>query len=256
MLTQEESKEKSRLLSNERSRRYRNKNHDKILERSRIYREKNHDKILQHSREYWQRNYAGKEDTPQRRYNSKNKEKISLRNREIKLKNKYGLTVEEYTQMCIKQENKCFICGKIPTILYVDHSHTTNNIRGLICQKCNCALGLFKEDINLLKNLIFYLETISLKEINNIEFDYNFRKRGKVPRKNSSFTLAMYNKMYENQGGRCEICDNFQPTLCVDHDHETNMIRGLICNRCNKSLGLFEDNIEIIRGAIFYLEKN
>jgi hypothetical protein len=41
----------------------------------------------------------------------------------------------------------------------------------------------------------------------------------------------------------------------VDHDHETNKIRGLLCSRCNTGLGLFFDNISNLENAILYLKK-
>lgn len=44
--------------------------------------------------------------------------------------------------------------------LSVDHCHKTGKVRGLLCSNCNTAIGLLKEDINVLKNAINYLTTI------------------------------------------------------------------------------------------------
>lgn len=44
-------------------------------------------------------------------------------------------------------------------------------------------------------------------------------------------------------------------TLCVDHDHETGRVRGLLCNRCNVALARFGDTIAGVRAALNYLER-
>ena len=78
----------------------------------------------------------------------------------------YGMTLEEYEERLIKQEGVCAIC-KLPDgsikndkwqPLYVDHNHVTGSIRGLLCHNCNVSLGLFNDDVSLLKNAIVYLE--------------------------------------------------------------------------------------------------
>lgn len=54
-----------------------------------------------------------------------------------------------------------------------------------------------------------------------------------------------YNRMLDYAKGACEICSAV-PTpdkpLCVDHDHTTGDIRGLLCDHCNRGLGYFKDN--------------
>lgn len=42
----------------------------------------------------------------------------------------------------------------------------------------------------------------------------------------------------------------------MDHNHESNKFRGMLCNHCNRGLGNFKDNIEILKKAILYLEAN
>jgi hypothetical protein len=73
-------------------------------------------------------------------------------------------------------------------------------------------------------------------------------------------TLAEYNILFENQNGCCAICGSKETkrkgnkNLCVDHDHNTNRIRGLLCLNCNRALGLFGDDKEVIEKALSYLE--
>lgn len=63
-----------------------------------------------------------------------------------------------------------------------------------------------------------------------------------------------YQDMYDAQDGLCGICQNHEKTLNVDHDHETGLIRGLLCGKCNKAIGLLDDSIETLYSAIDYLE--
>lgn len=57
------------------------------------------------------------------------------------------LMLKDYCEICFKKENLCY-----------DHSHVTNKFRGTLCQTCNSALGMFKDDITILKNAIKYLK--------------------------------------------------------------------------------------------------
>jgi len=63
---------------------------------------------------------------------------------------------------------------------------------------------------------------------------------------------------YEKHDGKCEICRNVCETgknLAMDHNHQTGEIRGMLCNLCNRGLGLFKDNPELLTKAIEYLNK-
>ena len=67
-----------------------------------------------------------------------------------------------------------------------------------------------------------------------------------------------YTKMFEDQGGVCAICSDSCSTfdnLCVDHDHTTGQVRGLLCKSCNIALGEFKDNISLLQAAIDYVSK-
>jgi len=69
-------------------------------------------------------------------------------------------------------------------------------------------------------------------------------------------TVDIYNQMYEDQKGLCWICTGL-PTdgksLNVDHCHKTKQVRGLLCNLCNRALGLFRDDPAILSQAMWYL---
>lgn len=72
---------------------------------------------------------------------------------------KVDMTYDEFKQMFKKQKGVCKICGGLETKrrLSVDHCHETGKVRGLLCQQCNIALGLFKDNPKLLKKAIKYL---------------------------------------------------------------------------------------------------
>lgn len=80
----------------------------------------------------------------------------------------YNLSKEEYEKLVNNCNNSCLICRKssteLKTGLCVDHSHKTNKIRGLLCQDCNRGLGMFKENIQFLKNAINYLENTEVND--------------------------------------------------------------------------------------------
>jgi len=55
-----------------------------------------------------------------------------------------------------------------------------------------------------------------------------------------------YNILYKNQDGKCLICKEKRNKLCIDHDHITGEVRGLLCIKCNAMLGHIETrNIRI-----------
>jgi hypothetical protein len=78
-----------------------------------------------------------------------------------------------------------------------------------------------------------------------------------------------YNLSYEevlrlraDQNELCAICnkpgfmmnDRVKSGLNVDHDHDTGLVRGMLCHNCNRALGLFQDDIDLLHAAINYLE--
>lgn len=65
-------------------------------------------------------------------------------------------------------------------------------------------------------------------------------------------TVAEYNAMVKRANGKCKICRT-QTKLVIDHDHTTGMVRGLICDHCNRLLGGAKDSIKTLRAAIKYL---
>jgi hypothetical protein len=97
-------------------------------------------------------------DNPERQYESR---------RAHNLRTFYGMTVEEFDAMLAAQAGGCAICGKDEPaahgrtgkkfLLSVDHDHATGRVRGLLCQRCNRAIGMLDDDPDLLQKAISYL---------------------------------------------------------------------------------------------------
>ena len=81
---------------------------------------------------------------------------------------------------------------------------------------------------------------------------YSLKKYGLTP---ESFEVLL-----ESQGGACAICRTKKPgahgKFCVDHDHETNKARGLLCVKCNAGLGSFDEQTRFLLAAVDYLIKH
>lgn len=96
-------------------------------------------------------------------YNRTNNQKYAEKRKKRSLYKKYSISQLEYDKLLTEQDRKCAICKQPESTdksLAVDHNHETGQIRGLLCQKCNTGLGLFKDDINLLRKAKAYLEVI------------------------------------------------------------------------------------------------
>ena len=76
-------------------------------------------------------------------------------------------------------------------------------------------------------------------------------------KKKYGITMDDYNDMFASQHGECGICSKHQSELdyhlCVDHNHTTGEVRGLLCRDCNKALGMLGDDKESIQKVMDYL---
>lgn len=76
--------------------------------------------------------------------------------------------------------------------------------------------------------------------------------------KRYGITEEQYTLLWESQAGLCDICRSSLVegrATHVDHCHTTGQVRGILCHHCNVMLGHCKDNIEILKRAILYLEK-
>ncbi len=112
------------------------------------------------------------------------------------------------------------------------------------------------------KNRKYYLE-------NKEQFSKNSKEYSKINKdsikdyklkKDFGISLNDYNKMFNEQEGKCKICYThqceFKRLFAVDHCHKTDKIRGLLCTNCNLLLGKAKDSIKILESSINYLKVN
>jgi hypothetical protein len=85
--------------------------------------------------------------------------------RKTQLKKLYGITVEDYDRMLEEQNGVCWICAKAETTnggtLHIDHDTQSGKVRGLLCGKCNRAIGLLNHSPELLERAVQYMREFS-----------------------------------------------------------------------------------------------
>ena len=78
------------------------------------------------------------------------------------MKRTFGMTPDEYERRLAQQGGGCAVCGRAPKpgkSLHVDHDHETGYVRGLLCFKCNAALGQLGDDLGRIERALTYVAT-------------------------------------------------------------------------------------------------
>lgn len=108
-----------------------------------------------------------------------------------------------------------------------------------------------------------YRKTEVYRDVQNryVRKDYQKNKDWYVERNlkhNYNLSLDDYKELIESQNNQCYIC--LKPPknkmLCVDHNHETGLVRKLLCHGCNTALGLVNENPEVLKNMIKYIEEH
>lgn len=152
-------------MDKEQRNQYNKKYYQNNKERLKEYQQKNRER----RKEYYHNNkdkgkeYYQNSKKHRKEYRQTHKEHISEMRRKRHYREKYNLTLEEIDQMLIAQNHRCALCGKslIETKRYIDHSHETDKVRGILCHKCNVGLGYlqyFYDDPELLKKATVYIK--------------------------------------------------------------------------------------------------
>ena len=141
---------------NERQQRYRGSNREKLRLKSEKY-NREHKK---EAKEYYKNNYDKIAIVKKKYYREHVKEV-----RERRIQQDYGMSLIEYEKLFTEQDGVCAICSEKETArqggklkeLSIDHNHKTGKNRGLLCGRCNAAIGFLKESKELLEKAKIYL---------------------------------------------------------------------------------------------------
>lgn len=84
--------------------------------------------------------------------------------------------------------------------------------------------------------------------------DKKYRKFQSILKTKYKISIDDFEKLKIIQKNKCAICNRVRK-LVIDHNHDNNRVRGLLCTQCNTGLGLFDDNKILLNDAITYLNK-
>ncbi|GAA3239677.1 endonuclease VII domain-containing protein [Nonomuraea helvata] len=170
---------------------------------------------------------------------------------------RYGITEDDFERMLARQGGLCAVCKVVPGT-FVDHSHETGQVRGILCFNCNNGLGHFGDSLVLLESAALYLDG----EILWPEFVIlpEQRAAGATTRMRSYHLARRYQLRHEDvermisaQHGLCVVCWG-RPPEHVDHCHRTGDVRYALCLPCNTGIGQFRDDPGVVWRALSYVE--
>ena len=129
-------------------RRYRETHKEEIKAAARQYRETHKEQISERARRKWRTDLDHRE---------KHRVRNRLAQRRMVFKKVYGISLADYEAMFERQGGACAICKRTGLTLCVDHCHLTGEVRGLLCIRCNSAIGFCNDDPVLLQAAAAYL---------------------------------------------------------------------------------------------------
>lgn len=139
----------------------------------------------------------------------------------------------------ILQTKPCRTCKQILHISNFHKNKTTKCGYHTACKICNS------------KHAKAWKASKSIEQIKQIHRRQKLNSYG--------LTEEQHEIILQRQNGVCAICKTFKlrandAHLCIDHSHKTNKVRGLLCSNCNSAIGKLNDDINLLKNAIEYLE--
>lgn len=154
------------------------------------------------------------------------------------------------------ETKKCYKCSKTYPLSHFRKHISKKGIERLYC-------GLLFDENNVKIPIISSKKGCKYPQFKKSECETYSEdwKKDMWLRNKYKINLRQYNKLLNLQDNKCKICNILFETIStkkvqVDHCHITNNIRGILCDKCNKGLGLIKDNIQNIEKAIKYLERH
>lgn len=137
----------------------RNKEYDKL------YRIKNREKLRLQAKDYYRKNkkqILSKYRDINRKRSKEYYNRYPEKKREAQLKYLYRIDLNDYKKILEIQGDGCAICGSKKN-LCIDHDHSLNKddngyVRGILCNTCNAALGMFKDNVDMLIMAALYID--------------------------------------------------------------------------------------------------
>lgn len=95
--------------------------------------------------------------------------RVRRHSRKAQFKVKYGITLDDYEAMKLGQGGACAICQEEPEDhnLYVDHNHTTGTVRALLCRRCNCGVGYFRDNPEVMEAAAAYVRRFTASAVDS-----------------------------------------------------------------------------------------
>lgn len=150
-------------------------------------------------------------------------------------------------------------CIRRPNLVGLENSHgiVINKVRNQIWTiKCKHCGEEHIQNQREIRNDAHSMSCSKYRPSNYTGLD----RRDVIIRNQYGITLEDYNNMLEAQDYKCAICGNEDEVegrrLAIDHCHKTGKVRGLLCGKCNRGLGLFYDNFTLLQSAIEYLKNS
>jgi hypothetical protein len=203
-------------------------------------------------------NIEKRQVTPEAIRQRRNKAQNNRRSRNLKAARAYTNAIHRARRAALAEKGLCVNCGKQP-----------QRETSCFCQECHLA-SIANHKKRVYKAALQGLCTVCMKappeEGRKLCRPCLTMKAGtpeKRLRKTAlkyGITDVDYKRMLEEQNGVCAICQEFHGgrsgRLDIDHCHVTGKVRGLLCHKCNRALGLLKERIENLQGAIAYLERH
>lgn|SRR5574341_537009 len=135
-----------------------------------------------------------------------------------------------------------------------------------VCTKCGIEKSIrqFKKSYNQRGDLYRRRQCKTCRALYRHEYRQKYLgNRNSDLKREYGIDLNEYERLFRNQNGACAICGKSEVeqgrhgkilNLAVDHDHHNQKIRGLLCAKCNRAIGLFQHNSEYLLNASNYLE--